>query len=86
MDVSHYAMAMLGISEKVTPRAQDDGWLSLRESWLPQTFCIALQLCETVHFIAIIVRSRICPWDLSPRTNSYTKSRFVPVQMLRGAY
>ena len=86
MAISHYAMAIRGISKKATHRAQGDGLLSLRESWLPQAFCIALQLCETVHFIAIIVRSRICPWDLSPRTSSYNKSPCFPVEMLRGAY
>ena len=86
MDVSQYAMAIRGISKKATPRAQGDGWLSLRESWLPQAFCIALQLCEAANINGIIMRSRICPWDLSSGTNSYNKSPFVPFEMLRGAY
>ena len=72
--------------KRATARVQGDGRLWLRGSRLPQTLCIALQLCETGHFIAIIVRSRICPWDLSSGTNSYNKSPFVPVEMLRGAY
>ena len=86
MDISHYAMAVRGISKKATHRAQGDGLLSLRESWLPQAFCIALQLCETANSNGIVMRSRICPWDLSSGTNSYNKSPFVPVEMLRGAY
>ena len=61
MDISHYDMAIRGISKKATPRAQGDGWLSLRESWLPQAFCIALPLCETAHIISITMRSRISP-------------------------
>ena len=86
MDISHYDMAIRGISKKATPRGQGDGWLSLRESWLPQVFCIALQLCETDHSIGIIMRSRIWPWDLSSGTNSYNKSPFVPFEVLRDAY
>ena len=86
MDISHYDMAIRGISKKATPRAQGDGWLSLQESWLPQEFCIALQLCGTAHINGIIMRSRMCPWDLSSGTYSYNKSPFVPFEMLRGAY
>ena len=86
MDVSHYDMAVRGISKKATPRAQGDGWLSLRESWLPQAFCIALPLCQAAHITGVIMRSRECPLDLSSGKKSYNKSPFVPFKMMRSAY
>ena len=86
MDISHYDMAIRGISKKATHRAQGDGLLSLRESWLPQAFCIALPLCQAAHITGVIMRSRECPLDLSSGTNSYNKSPFVPFKMMRSAY
>ena len=39
---------------------------TLRESCVPPTLCMTLQLCETGHIISIIMRSRISPPGFVP--------------------
>ena len=52
--------------KRATPHAHGDGWRCFRERCVPQTLCMALQLCETDHIMPISMRSRISPPGFVP--------------------